>query len=286
MYTYTPSPFTYTAQIYSTHVRQATYLLQSREVDNRKAEESGLNMCTQLQLEAVQSNRSAGNPIARNQSASAVICDVITAKECDVRTVQKPREDTIKEMHVNCFLYSVYPYLQRQTEKRITKSDVVLHQLFELTHRIQGLSQPSGQRLVLLLPRHHHLLQRLPLGPILPCLKEGIRVCRASRAISSCFLRAPWRSCVRWLTSPSSCSWVVSCSARETESSGRTSFSAVSLSSEISPRAAERFSSVSASAACSSSTLPLSTWSCCCCCSEEADEAPLLSASCFCAALS
>lgn len=31
-------------------------------------------------------------------------------------------EDTIKEMHLNRFLHSVYPYLQRKTEKSITNS--------------------------------------------------------------------------------------------------------------------------------------------------------------------
>lgn len=40
------------------------------------------------------------------------------AKECDVKTVQKPLEDTFKEMHLfSQTVRSVYPYLQRNTER-------------------------------------------------------------------------------------------------------------------------------------------------------------------------
>lgn len=51
----------------------------------------------------------------------------------------------------------------------------------------------------------------------------------ASRASSSCFRRAPWRSCVSRLTSASSCSRMRSCSVRATVSSGATSLTAASL---------------------------------------------------------
>lgn len=135
---------------------------------------------------------------------------------------------------------------------------VVLHQLFELTHGVLGLGQPGRQRLVLLLPRHHQLLQGFTLCAIVPRLMEEQRLFRnvqyfrgfvlpllflltfcqasaASRANSSCFLRAPWRSCVRWLTSPSSFSRTVSWSRRDTESSGAISFSAVSLLIKVAP---------------------------------------------------
>lgn len=44
------------------------------------------------------------------------------AKECDVTTVQMPLED--REMHLKCILYSVNPYLQRNTEREMGGSQL------------------------------------------------------------------------------------------------------------------------------------------------------------------